>query len=105
VHTLTGHRGAVYSAAFSPDGAQIVTASWDKTAKIWQCIPAHDFDQALFIHMLDWAKRNNPPAAWNTEWANDVMNSYELADQALIEKAFPNINVANNNNNNNNGGQ
>ena len=25
----------MFSAAFSPDGSRIVTASWDKTARIW----------------------------------------------------------------------
>ena len=34
--TLTGHGGAVYSAAYSPDGKQIVTASRDQTAKVWE---------------------------------------------------------------------
>ncbi len=29
------HQDAVYHAAFSPDGARILTASWDKTAKLW----------------------------------------------------------------------
>ena len=32
---LGGHDNAVRSAAFSPDGSRIVTASWDKTARIW----------------------------------------------------------------------
>jgi WD40 repeat protein len=32
---LTGHQQAVYSASFSPDGKRIVTASLDKTAKVW----------------------------------------------------------------------
>jgi WD40 repeat protein len=32
---LRGHDHAVVSAAFSPDGSRIVTASWDKTARIW----------------------------------------------------------------------
>ena len=32
---LRGHEDGVQSAAFSPDGARIVTASWDKTARIW----------------------------------------------------------------------
>lgn len=32
---LKGHRGAVHSAAFSPDGKLIVTASWDGTARVW----------------------------------------------------------------------
>jgi WD40 repeat protein len=32
---LVGHTGLVSSAAFSPDGARIVTASWDATARVW----------------------------------------------------------------------
>jgi len=33
--TLTGHQESVQSAAFSPDGTRVVTASNDKTAKVW----------------------------------------------------------------------
>ena len=33
---LTGHAGKVRSAAFSPDGSHIVTASWDCTARVWE---------------------------------------------------------------------
>ena len=33
--TLGGHSGAVTSAAFSPDGAQVLTASADRTARLW----------------------------------------------------------------------
>jgi WD40 repeat protein len=29
------HQDVVYHAAFSPDGARILTVSWDKTAKLW----------------------------------------------------------------------
>ncbi len=29
------HQDAIYGLAFSPDGARILTASWDKTAKLW----------------------------------------------------------------------
>jgi WD40 repeat protein len=32
---LSAHDEAVNGAAFSPDGARIVTASWDQTARIW----------------------------------------------------------------------
>ena len=32
---LAGHMGLVNSAAFSPDGSRIVTASWDATARVW----------------------------------------------------------------------
>jgi WD40 repeat protein len=29
------HQDAIYALVFSPDGARILTASWDKTAKLW----------------------------------------------------------------------
>ena len=29
----------VMSASFSPDGSRIVTASWDRTAKVWDARP------------------------------------------------------------------
>src|SRR5262249_61460976 len=32
---LGRHEAPVVSAAFSPDGSRIVTASWDRTARIW----------------------------------------------------------------------
>ena len=33
--SLSGHSGYVWSACFSPDGSTIVTASGDRTAKLW----------------------------------------------------------------------
>ena len=36
--TLKGHDGKVMSAAYSPDGARIVTASGDQTAKVWDAV-------------------------------------------------------------------
>ena len=33
-------KDAVYDAAFSPDGARILTASWDNTAKLWDAASA-----------------------------------------------------------------
>jgi WD40 repeat protein len=36
VFTLTGHSSEVISAEYSPDGAQILTASSDSTAKVWE---------------------------------------------------------------------
>ncbi len=41
VGELTGHGGAVSSAAFSRDGARVVTASLDNTARVWDVAGGH----------------------------------------------------------------
>jgi WD40 repeat protein len=40
--TLSGHTADVNSANFSPDGTKIVTASADKTARLWGRIDSLD---------------------------------------------------------------
>jgi WD40 repeat protein len=35
LQTFVGHTTEVLSANFSPDGNQIVSASWDKSLKLW----------------------------------------------------------------------
>jgi hypothetical protein len=35
ISSLAGHRGPVWTAAFSPDGQRVLTASADKTARLW----------------------------------------------------------------------
>ena len=35
IHQLIGHTSGVTSAAFSPGGENIVSASWDNTVRVW----------------------------------------------------------------------
>jgi len=47
---LYGHNGQVYSAAFSPDGSRIVSASADKTIRIWDAQTGTQIGQSLTGH-------------------------------------------------------
>jgi WD40 repeat protein len=38
LQTFVGHTAEVSSANFSPDGKQIVSASWDKSLKLWDSL-------------------------------------------------------------------
>jgi WD40 repeat protein len=42
IAVLRGHNAPVYSATFSPDGSRIVTASVDRTARIWDAATAKE---------------------------------------------------------------
>jgi WD40 repeat protein len=47
---LQGHEGAVWSVAFSPDGAKIVSGSSDQTVRIWDVSTRHSICQLLQGH-------------------------------------------------------
>ncbi|MCG7755883.1 MAG: hypothetical protein LZF63_04400 [Nitrosomonas sp.] len=40
-----GHKDEVFNAQFSPDGKSIVTASYDKTARLWPCDICRPIDE------------------------------------------------------------
>jgi hypothetical protein len=47
---LKGDTDFVYSAAFSPDGKRIVTASWDKTVRLWEAETGKPIGEPLRGH-------------------------------------------------------
>jgi WD40 repeat protein len=55
VRRLRGHRFSVVGLAFSPDGAKLATASWDRTARVWDvktgkqllCLGHDDYVQSV----------------------------------------------------------
>ena len=47
---VLAHDDAVWSAAFSPDGKRIVTASSDKTARIWDAATGKPIGEPLKGH-------------------------------------------------------
>jgi predicted oxidoreductase (fatty acid repression mutant protein) len=66
---LRGHESPVFSAAFSPDGTRIVTASEDMTARIWEAATAKE------IAILRGHKDNVHSAAFSSDGARVVTAS------------------------------
>ena len=69
--TLTGHDGKVMSAAYSPDGARIVTASGDQTAKVWDAVTGKE--------LMNLISHNGPvySTAWSLDGQQIVTGSYD----------------------------
>jgi WD40 repeat protein len=70
---LTGHSGAVVHAAWSPDGAYLVTCSADSTARVWDARSGEDL--ALF----DGHSRQVNHAAWSPDGEYIVSSGGETA--------------------------
>jgi WD40 repeat protein len=66
---LAGHGGEVASAAWSPDGARVVTASDDNTARVWDA--ATDTEIASF-KVIKGYERAIEVAAWSPDGARIV---------------------------------
>src|SRR5215510_7955751 len=66
----TGHEGPIMSAAFSPDGSGVVTASTDKTARIWVSATAKE----IFI------LRGHEAALWSAAFSPDSSRVVTASD-------------------------
>ena len=59
--TLRGHRDCVWSIAWSPDGSKLATASWDKTAKVWEAGTGREL----------LTLRGHQSPVWSIAWSPD----------------------------------
>lgn len=58
---LWGHEAAVHDVAWSPDGRRIITASQDKTARVW------DGESGQLLHVLSGHQADVTHAAWSPD--------------------------------------
>ena len=67
------HAGIIFDATFSPDGRRLVTASEDKTARIWDATTGQEVASAL--HHSDWvfSARFSPDARYVLTASRDHM--------------------------------
>ena len=60
---LRGHEKRVNSASFSPDGARLVTASWDGTARLWDAVSGAEVAVLKGHRGSVWAASFSPDGA------------------------------------------
>ena len=51
---VTGHSGYVFSVAYSPDGKHVVSASRDKTVKIWDSSTGEEVSVLVCHRRIIW---------------------------------------------------
>ncbi len=61
LHTLQGHRGSIWSVAWSPNGKQIATGSWDHSIKYWNA------DTGKLLHSMRGHKNRVHKIAWSPD--------------------------------------
>ena len=54
------HQGIVRSAQFSPDGTRVVTASEDKTARLWDAESGKSLGEAMKHQGIVWSAQFSP---------------------------------------------
>jgi WD40 repeat protein len=71
LHELSGHHGKIVAASFSPDGRMLVTASADKTARIW------DTAAGTLLHTLSGHRAQITSASFSPDGRLVVTTSFD----------------------------
>jgi len=71
VDRLEGHRGSVYSVAWSPDGRRVATGSWDNTARIW------DATTGEVVRALEGHRSGVISVAWSPDGRRVATGSFD----------------------------
>jgi WD40 repeat protein len=90
---LKGHDGTLWAAAFSPDGRYVVTASADRTARVWNTTTAREVavlkGHEEAVTFVSWS----PDGRWIVTLGNDktarIWNAVDLPHSLAVQPMQP----------------